>query len=123
MITKLNLLKSATARFENNPEYMAYILKKYCEFERISESELLSEFNCSADDYYKLALCKYPPVDTTDFSQRLKVISEYTHIKTDDLNMLIKHVNTVLIFIGASANTLMAARDREKKKDDKDEIQ
>jgi len=116
MITKLNLLKSATARFENDPGFMAYFLKKYCEFEQISESELLSELNCTPDNYYKLALCKAPSVDVKDFNQRLNVIGEYTQIATEKLDLVINHVSTVLAFIASKENTLMAARDKEDRK-------
>ena len=34
MNTKLNFLKHATTRMEDNHEFMAYTLKKYCEFEK-----------------------------------------------------------------------------------------
>lgn len=119
MITKLNLMQSAAARFENNPEFWASSLKTYCGSESLSETELLIEFNCSVDNYYKLALCKVPDIKADDFDPRLKVISEYTNIAVDHLTTVIKRVNTIRKFTGNPSNVLMAARDKEDGKNKK----
>lgn len=117
MNPNLNLLKRAIERIEDNHEFMAYILKKYSEIERISESELISRLECSPDNYYKLALCKAPAMHTEDFHQRLHVIGEYTHIMADKLTMVIKRVQTILKFTTRTENILLAARDKEDGKD------
>ncbi len=119
MTTKLNFLKSAIAHVENDQEFMAYTLKKYCEFEKISESELLSVLDCSRNNYRKLALCKTPDLGDSKFTQRLAIISEYVNIDTSKLIMVIKHVHTVLKFTTKSGNILMAARDKEDGKNTK----
>ncbi len=119
MTTDLNLFKSAIVRVENNHEFMAYTLKKYCEFEQIKESELLKILDCSIEDYCKLALCKVPDMKGPDFGERLTIISEYTNIMASRLTKVIKHVNTVLKFTTGSGTILMAARDKEEDKDGK----
>ncbi len=116
MITKLNFLKSAIARVEDNHEFMAYTLKMYREFEKISEQELLKVLDCSLDRYYKLALCKSPDVTESDFKPRLAIISEYVNIDMSKLTKVIKHVNTIMKFTVPTGSILMAARDKEEGK-------
>lgn len=119
MNTKLNFLKSAITRVENDQEFMAYTLKKYCEFEKISEVELMSTLECSVDNYYKLALCKVPDISESDFRPRLAIISEYVNIDTSKLIKVIKHVHMVLQFTLNTGSVLMAARDKDSGKNDK----
>lgn len=118
MTTNLNLFKSAIERVENDHEFMAYTLKKYREFEKISEPKLMEVLDCSMEDYCKLALCKVPDIKDADFGERLTVISEYTNIVSGRLTKVIKHVNTVLKFTTSSGTILMAARDKEEGKND-----
>jgi hypothetical protein len=116
MNTKLNFLKYATTRIEDNHEFMAYTLKKYREFEKISEAELLLVLDCSINSYYELALCNVPDISDQDFMPRLKVISEYANVDSGKLIPVIKHVNTLLKFANSTGKTLMAARDKEEDK-------
>lgn len=116
MNTQLNFLKHATKRMEDNHEFMAYTLKKYCEFEQISETELLKVLDCSINSYYELALCKAPDISASDFMDRLAIISEYVAIEMSKLIMVIKHVHTVLKFATQPENILLAARDKEEGK-------
>ena len=118
MNTKLNLLKSAIAHVEQNHEFMAYFLKEYSAIERITESDLLSDFGCSLDDYYKLALCKAPDVNDPDFILRLKRISEYINVSTARLSAVIMRVNLITKLADTSNRTfLMAARDKKEEDD------
>ena len=119
MSTKLNFLKSAITRVENDHEFMAHTLKKYRELEKISELELIETLNCSKEDYYKLALCKVPDISESDFKSRLANISEYVNIDTGKLIKVIKHVQMVLQFTLNTGSILMAARDKESGKNDK----
>jgi len=119
MNTKLNFFKSAITRVENDHEFMAYTLKKYREFEKISESELIDILDCSMDSYYKLALCKTPGVSESDFKSRLAIISEYVAIDISKLTKVIKHVHTVLKFTSTTGKFLIAARDKESGNNDK----
>lgn len=119
MNTKLNFFKSAITSVEDNPDFMANTLKMYCEFEGISEAELIDILDCSEDSYYKLALCRTPGVSESDFKSRIAIISEYVMIDISKLTKVIKHVHTVLKFTSTTGKILIAARDKEGGNDDK----
>jgi hypothetical protein len=115
------LLELAFKKVDEDNDFMAFVLKKYLETEKISEQELLSSLSCSLEDYYKLALCRVPKTDAQNFVERLNNISQYTHISTLELNKIIKRVDAILKFADSSNNNtlLMAARDKKnnEKKD------
>lgn len=92
MNTDLNFLKHAITSLENDQEFMAHTLKKYRDFEQISEPAMLDFLSCTMNDYYKLALCRIPDTDKSDYLSRMNAISEYTNIEPDKLLRLIKHV-------------------------------
>jgi len=100
-------------------EFISFILIKYLEMENKSQTELMTELRCSLEDFYKLALCKVPDTQAEDFSARLEKISNYTCIQVFQLNKIIKRVDSVIKLSSAQNNNtfLMAARDREKKKE------
>lgn len=92
MNTDLNFLKHAITSLENDQEFMAHTLKKYRDFEQISEPAMLDFLSCTMNDYYKLALCRIPDTDKSDYLSRMNAISEYTNIEPGKLLRLIKHV-------------------------------
>lgn len=96
MNTDLNFLKHAITRLENNHEFMAHTLKKYRDFEQISELAMLDMLGCTINDYYKLAFCKIPDSGTSDYLMRISTISEYTNIESDRILRLIKQMNLSL---------------------------
>lgn len=117
MNTKLNFLSYATTHMQNDPEFIAYTLKKYCEFEKISVEELQELLGCDATDYHKLALCRLPENDAPDFTERLTKICAYAGVDLFRIIPVIKRVNTLLKFAANPGNILMAARDKENNKD------
>lgn len=110
------LLKLAFKKVDGDRSFMAFVLTKYLEIECVSEQTLVSELNCSVEDYYKLALCRVPQANAPDFVERLNNISEYTHISMLELNKIIKRVDSILKFADSPNNStlLMAARDKRK---------
>ena len=98
MNTDLNFLKHAITSLENNHEFMAHTLKKYRDFEQISELAMLDLLGCTINDYYKLAFCRMPDTGKSDYLLRMGDISEYTNIETDKLLRLIKRVRISLSF-------------------------
>jgi len=117
MNEKEKLLQLAYDKIADNSEFMAFYLKKYGEFEKISEQEICSNLNCSVEDYYKLALCKAPYVNANDFVARLNNISQYTGISVFGLNNIVKRVHSIMTLSeNESSAYLMAARDKNKKK-------
>ena len=123
MSDKLKLLQIANKRAAGDCDFIAYYLVKYSEFERISEDEIMSNLNCTIENYFKLGLCRVPDVNSEDFINRLNNISEYSLVSTIELNRIIKRVNSLLMFstdkdLINPPTYLMAARDRKKKDDD-----
>lgn len=119
MSHKLKLLKTANKNIETDSGFFAHYLGKYSEIENVSETDIISMLNCTTENYYKLGLCKAPPVNSKDFVQRLNNISDYTGISVLTLNKIIKRVHSVLkiseINKHADTSYLMAARDKNKK--------
>ncbi len=118
MSDKIKLLQLANVKIADNSEFIAFYLKKYGEFENVSEKEICSNLNCSVEDYYKLALCKAPDVNSNEFASRLNNISQYTGIAVFGLSNIIKRVHSIMkLSENESTTYLMAARDKNKKSD------
>ena len=116
MNDKLKLLQLANNKIADNREFMAFYLKKYGEFEDLSQQQICSDLNCSFEDYYKLTLCKVPDVNVHDFASRLKKISDYTGVTVFGLSKIVKRVHTLMTLSSdQSQSTLMAARDKNNK--------
>jgi len=122
MNDKLKLLEQAVRKAENDSSFIAYFINKYNTFEKTTEQEIISNLNCSLEDYYKLNLCRVPDADANDFIERLNKISQYTNTSMLELNKIIKRVSSILKFAepadyGNHSAFLMAARDKQKNKE------
>ncbi len=118
MSEKIKMLELASDKAAADSGFIAYMIKKYLEFENISEQEVLSTLHCSEEDYYKLNLCRVPDINASDFVSRLNKISQYTNSSAIELNKIIKRANSILRLSGSDVeqhNYLMAARDRQNK--------
>ena len=119
MSDKIRLFELTNNELADDREFMAFYLEKFQEIENISQQDLCSQLNCSSEEYYKLALCKAPEADSTEFISRLNNIGQYTGVSVFGLSSMIKRVNSILTLSGQShKNYLMAARDKTKKEDD-----
>lgn len=116
MNTDLNFLKHAITSLENNHEFMAHTLKKYRDFEQISEPAMLDLLGCTINDYYKLAFCKIPDTAKSDYLLRVSTISEYTNIETEKLLRLIKQVSITLSFDQQQRAFYLIAQDTNMRK-------
>jgi hypothetical protein len=115
MTEKINLLGMAVNKVSADKSFVAFLMKKYSEYENMSQQNLLSQLGCSEESYYKLCLCKAPDVEATDFLSRLNSISEYAQVSAIELNRIIKRANIILKLSEDEAqaqNYLMAARDK-----------
>jgi hypothetical protein len=118
MTDNIRLLEHAARKVEADSGFIAYLMKKYLEFENISEQEVLSTLHCTMEDYYKLNLCRVPDINASDFVSRLNNISQYTNSSAIELNKIIKRANSILRLSGSDMeqnNYLMAARDKQNK--------
>lgn len=115
MTEKVNLLGLAVDKVSSDKSFVAFLMKKYSEYENIPQQNLLSQLRCSEESYYKLCLCKAPDVEASDFLSRLNSISEYSHVSAIELNRVIKRANAILRLSEdeeQARNFLMAARDK-----------
>lgn len=116
MSEKIKILELAANKASSDSGFIAFLIKKYLEFENISEQDVLSTLQCSEEDYYKLNLCRVPDINATDFVSRLNNISKYTNSSAIELNKIIKRANSILRLSGDQVeqnNYLMAARDKQ----------
>lgn len=119
MSDKIRLFELANNELADDREFMAFYLEKFQEIENISQQDICLQLNCSSEEYYKLALCKAPEADSSEFISRLNNIGQHTGISVFGLSSMIKRVNSILSLSGQShKNYLMAARDKTKKQDD-----
>ena len=118
MSEKIKMLELASDKAATDSGFIAYLMKKYLEFENISEQEVLSTLHCTMEDYYKLNLCRVPDINASDFVSRLNNISQYTNSSANELNKIIKRANSILRLNGSDMeqnNYLVAARDKQNK--------
>jgi hypothetical protein len=119
MKERFELLKDAFRRISDNRDFIGYYLKKYCEFENITDQELAKKFNWAFEDYFRLGLCITPDQSSLDFIDRIDKISEYTHLSSLVIVTIIKHVAAIEHFNDISSDSmLLAARQNDKKKND-----
>ena len=89
MNNKIKLFELAYKKVVLDNDFMAFIFKKYMEYEKISDQELMLKLKCSLEDYYKLGLCRVPNINASDFVKRLNKISEYSHTSELELNKIL----------------------------------
>jgi hypothetical protein len=118
MTDRIRLLEHAARKVETNRDFIACLVKKYLEFENVTEEEMRSTLQCTKEDYYKLNLCKVPDINSSDFVVRLNSICKYTNSSAIELNRIIKRASTIMKLtegIVEQRNYLMAARDKQKR--------
>ncbi|WDO13957.1 hypothetical protein MH928_04470 [Flavobacterium sp. WW92] len=121
MSDKIKLLELANKEVADDKNFIAFFLVKYSEIENISKEDIINNFKCNLETYYKLSLCRVPDQSAIDYITRLNKISEYVNINSLEINKIIKRVNSVLIFLNSNHNNyLSAARDKKNKNDSND---
>jgi hypothetical protein len=112
------LLAYAAQRAKARPEYLACVLARYVELERISEEELAQHLGITAGDLLHLALCLRPRVD--HFAADVRQISTKFGINPAALATVVHLVDSVEVLAArdagdasTDAGLLMAARARK----------
>lgn len=119
MSDKLKLLELANKKVADDKDFIAYFLVKYCEIEKTTRERVIDNLRCDIEQYYKLSLCRVPNSIENDYIQRLSTICEYTSIPVLELNKIIKRVNSTTAFLNSNDTFLIAARDKNKRNDEK----
>lgn len=129
------------------PEFLAFFLKDYQRQEGLSEDDLQRFLGCTAEGYYRLALCMTPDLQADDFGRRIERIASSVGVSASNLARVVRQVAAVrslekaaraipqirpragkrqagelprMDWAGRSDSVLLAARDREteEKKED-----
>jgi hypothetical protein len=98
-------LSSLANRLQNNPAYMAWVLKIYGEQERLSLEKLTKRLNTTPAMFTRLALCKQPEVESITFANQVRQLSDYTGIDSIQLANLIRQVVSLETFKKLSNTT------------------
>jgi len=100
-------------RFRNDPDFMAYVLARYQDQERISDENLPEVLGTLPELVSRLALCRKPDVGAADFAVLVQEIADYTLIDQSLLANIIRQVSSLDALSKASQHQLLAAaRDR-----------
>ena len=76
----LQQLQTIARKLQDNPSYMAWIISRYQSQEKLSSQKLTNLLGINEDSLAKLALCKRPDSNSSEFSKQIHQISEYTSI-------------------------------------------
>jgi hypothetical protein len=112
------LLAFTAQRARARPEYLAWVLARYVEIERISEEKLLRRLGIAASDLPHLALCLRPRAE--HFAEDIKQISGRFKIAPSALATVVRLVESAEALASRNAaqgptdaGLLMAARERK----------
>ena len=126
-------------KLQDNPSYMAWIIFKFQKQEKLSMLNLVNILGANEESLAKLALCKRPDSNSSEFGKQIRQISEHTSIDPLILARLIRQSESVTALGGnrsvnpelkarASQLGLAAARDRttegdvEEHAEDEDDV-
>lgn len=90
-----NILSRFAQRLEANPQFMAGVLLRYRNQERLTESELATQLGISATVYIRLAMCKRPLSDRPAFAHQVIAIADYVGCDSAQLAQLLNQVTAV----------------------------
>jgi hypothetical protein len=92
---ELNLLRGLASRLQNNPAYMAHVLAMYKSQEGFDDEDLANYLNCFPEFVVRLALCKRPNADASDFAEKVRSLSDFTLIDEAILAHVIRQVDSL----------------------------
>src|SRR5262249_19839696 len=98
MSEKVSLLAKAVDKVSLDKKFIAFLMREYLEYEKISQQEILLQLRCSEEEYYKLCLCNAPDMEAGDFVSRVNSIGEYAHVSAIEISRIIKRANMILNF-------------------------
>ncbi len=118
MVDSTQYLAFAARKAATRDQYIASILAAYQKMEQIGDEELMEVLQCSAADYYRLALCQIPNLHAGTFAERVRHIADYANASSTELASIIKQVTVAQAFADtledvAQDTMLKAARDRD----------
>jgi hypothetical protein len=124
----LRQIQTMARKLQDNPSYMAWIIVKFQKQEKLTTLNLVNLLGANEESLAKLALCKRPDSNSSEFSNQIRQISEHTTIDPHILARLIRQFESVTALAGkrsanpelkasASQLGLAVARDRTTEDD------
>lgn len=98
-------LSDFVARLQNDESYMAWVLDTYQKQERMSPEQLQKKLETTSKMFTRLALCKRPDVQSSDFAKQVRQLASYTEIDTLQLANILRQVSVLDAFSQLSTVT------------------
>jgi hypothetical protein len=86
-------LTGLTKRLKDNPGFMAYVLTTYQVQEHLHDDVLAERLDISPKMLARLALCKRPIAESSEFADQVRQIAAYTGIEPAILANIIRQVD------------------------------
>lgn len=111
---KQRVLAIANLRARANRAYMAYVLARYSEDQKMDESALAAFLSCSPETLLRIGVCLRPQEQT--FAAGIREIADYVGADAERLALLVRKVEVQESLENhqhTEQSFLMAARDRD----------
>jgi hypothetical protein len=124
--TNTVVLRQLARRLQDKVEFMASVLAQYQKQERVDDRALAEQLGVSTEMLVRLALCKRPKSESSQFAEQLRQIASFTHMDPGRLAMLLRHIESLEQFsqlpdgrqAPVGSGLLAAARDRDESQAD-----
>jgi hypothetical protein len=93
----LHQLKLMMTKLQDDPRTMAWIISMYQKQERLSWEKISDILRTTEDALVRLALCKRPNPNSSDFSQQVAQLAQYANIDLALLTNMIRQVESVTV--------------------------
>lgn len=126
-------LSGLASRLQNDPRFMSYVLAAYRQQEGLNVKELAQEFGTLPAMLLRLAICKRPNPNSTQFAEQVRELADYTLTDEAQLANILRQVDSLEKLaqrrvgtvspdtVGQTADSfaglLAAARDRDESED------
>ena len=88
-------LSGLARRLQNNPGFMAQVLAAYQRQERLSDQALMAHLNTTSKMLTRLALCKKPDLNSSEFANQIRQIASYTEIEATQIANIVRQVESL----------------------------
>lgn len=118
-------LAGLARRVENDPFFVASVLREYAHGEGLTEADLAARLGIPEEDLDRLRLCRCPDPAAPDFRRDLERIAAHTGAQPGVLAQIIRQVASLNTLRQAehADGGLRAARDREPTGDEAPEAE
>ncbi|MBI1915575.1 MAG: hypothetical protein HYS12_12705 [Planctomycetes bacterium] len=111
-----NPLEALARRVEDNPFFLASVLARYAQAERLDDTGLAKTLGCTPETLTALRLCRTPRTEAPGFGEDVDCIAARFNLDGDRLAEVVRHGQALEHMAGPSASrgTLLAARDAQE---------